>query len=199
MRILIGLPTYGDYLRVNCAAALMALAEQLRAYGIEAEIRFVSVARIEVARNLLASLILREPAYSHLLFIDSDVGFRPEAVLRMVARDAPVAACTYPSRQLNLAAFAAEARKTEDVAKALAKALSFPPLGEADGPTVEVVEGWMKVKQAPTGLMLIKREVFETLAQRTRNWCCGTPSTSAWPSAASCCNASAPIRARTAC
>ncbi len=166
MRILIGLPTYGDYLRVNCVAALMALAEQLRAYGIEAEMRFVSVARIEVARNLLASLVLREPGYSHLLFIDSDVGFRPEAVLRMIAKDTAVAACTYPSRQLNLAAFAEQARKTEDVAKALAKALTFPTLGEADGDTIDIVEGWMKVKQAPTGLMLIKREVFETLVER---------------------------------
>ena len=165
MKILIGIPAYGDYVRVNCAAALAALGPRLQALGVEIETTFISVARIEVARNLLASRMLREPSFTHLLFIDSDVGFRPEAVLRMIQKDASVTACVYPSRQLDLAAFAREARKTEDLLKASSKALQWPPLGEVDGP-VEMVEGWIKVKQAPTGLMLIKREVFETLAER---------------------------------
>lgn len=163
MRILIGVPAYGDFLRVNCVTALLALTQRLAAAGIEAEIAFIAVARIEVARNMLGSRMLRDPGFTHLLFVDSDVGFRPEAVLRMIQKDVPLAACVYPSRQMNLAAFAREARKTEDLLKASSKALQFPPLGEVEGDTIQIVEGWIKVKQAPTGLMLIKREVFEVL------------------------------------
>ncbi len=163
MKLLIGVPTYGDYLRVNCANALMALAKALQTYGVEAEVSFISVARIEVARNWFASTVLNDQSYTHLLFVDSDVGFRPEAVLRMLQKDAPLTACTYPGRQLDLNRFAQEARRTEDVGKALAKALTWPPVGEMDGGKVEIVDSWLKVKQAPTGLMLIKREVFETL------------------------------------
>lgn len=166
MKILIGVPTYGDYLRVNCANALMGLAQSLQAHGVLAEVSFISVARIEVARNWFASKVLNDPSYTHLLFVDSDVGFRPEAVLRMLQKEVGVAACTYPSRQMDLARFHAEARKTEDVSKAVAKALHWPPLGEAEGGEVQIVGGWIKVKQAPTGLMLIKREVFETLNAR---------------------------------
>ena len=115
MRILIGVPAYGDYLRVNCAVALMSLVERLKAAGVESQVVFVAVARIEVARNLFASRVLRDPGYTHLLFVDSDVGFRPEAVLRMIQKDVGVSACVYPSRQMDLAAFAREARKSEDL------------------------------------------------------------------------------------
>lgn len=164
MKILIGVPTYGDYLRVNCANALTNLASVLPKFGIDFETSFISVARIEVARNMFASRALFEPGYTHLLFVDSDVGFRPEAVLRMLQKDVGLAACTYPSRKIDMQAFADAARKTTgDVTKILAKALAWPPVGELLETENQVVGGWMKVSQAPTGLMLIKRETLAAM------------------------------------
>jgi len=60
-------------------------------------------ALITRARNTIVTQFLDTPAATHLLFIDADIGFSPEAALRLLRSGYPVVAGVYPAKTLNWA------------------------------------------------------------------------------------------------
>src|SRR5690242_18206430 len=58
-------------------------------------------ALITRARANLVTLFLDDPAATHLLFVDADIGFRPEQVFRLIECGADVVAGCYPIKRVN--------------------------------------------------------------------------------------------------
>ncbi len=56
---------------------------------------------IGFTRNAMASLCLQDASYSHLLFIDSDMGFEPTLIEKMLRFDKPVVGVAYPVREFD--------------------------------------------------------------------------------------------------
>jgi len=158
MRILIGTPTYNGQLTTNYTGSLLALWSE---FNGQLDWKSTSGTLIAWARNTLASLVLQGD-HTHLLFIDSDIDFPPRLIRRMVEFDAPVVSAICPHRVLDVPRFHALSRATEDPGVAWARSLSF--VMELETPHVER-DGFYRAKRTGTGLMLIKREVFETLRQ----------------------------------
>ncbi|HEY8572112.1 hypothetical protein [Phenylobacterium sp.] len=156
MRILVGTPTYNGQLTTQYTGSLLALRSEL---GDQVDWKTTSGTLLAWARNTLASLVL-ESDHSHLLFIDSDIDYPPSLIRRMIDFDAPMVAAVYPHRVLDVQRFHAMARAHDDPAAAWARSLSF--VMELETPPVER-NGFYRARYAGTGLMLIKREVFETL------------------------------------
>ena len=97
------------------------------------------------ARNALTALFLRSK-YDYLLFIDADVEFKPEAVIRMLVTKKDIILTPYRVK------FPHDPNLTK-------YSISFPDDNKVPilpGDIVEIAEG-------PAGLMLIKRKVFEFL------------------------------------
>ena len=99
---------------------------------------------IHQARNYLTSVFLTTE-YTHMLFIDSDVEFGPEAGLRMLVADKDIITTPYRVKDERL--------DTPRYTVKFANPKSVPIL---PGGLVEIEAG-------PTGLMLIKRGVFERI------------------------------------
>ncbi|KQW72117.1 hypothetical protein ASE17_04415 [Phenylobacterium sp. Root77] len=158
MKILVGTPTYNGQVTGQYTRSMLELQAMLGAsMGWESTKAVI----ISTARNLLASRVL-ETDHTHLLFVDADVSFPASVVQKMIALDEPVVAGIYPQRALNVAAFHAAARKHADPNTAFAAALSYP----VDLVEPHVTKGdFYEAQTAPTGLMLIKREVFEALRE----------------------------------
>jgi hypothetical protein len=83
------------------AESLFELRGVLAARGIRHSYQTTSFSDIDGSRNLLASGALSKNC-THLLFIDSDMGFRARAVERLIDFAKPVAGAICPKRQLNL-------------------------------------------------------------------------------------------------
>src|SRR5215472_5351863 len=66
-----------------------------------------SASLIPIARNYIVARLLDQPRFTHLLFIDADVGFDPDAVLRYLQADKDVVAGIYPLKHLDVAAIRA--------------------------------------------------------------------------------------------
>ena len=97
--IFIAIPTYRD-LTPGCVTSLLGLIPELSSKRIGGKVRIWAGSDIVVSRNFLASLAFADESVSHLLFIDSDMEFRPSAVSRMLDSGKPLIGCVYPKREL---------------------------------------------------------------------------------------------------
>lgn len=174
--ILIAQPTAGTVLP-GTVGHLMALGQALSADGTPWSYRHLSISDISLARSIFASHVIADNLYSHVLFIDSDMGFAADTIRRMIAFDKPLVAAACPKRYLawdTLHAMAtaeadlpAEARRS--TADLMAAALEYNvQTTRCDGsPFTPRRQGqFMTVPAIGTGIMLIHRDVFEIMLAR---------------------------------
>jgi hypothetical protein len=141
--IFIAMPCY-DSVKINTMLSIFQLIQKLGQSKVEVGINTMKSPLIHQARNYLTSVFLTTE-YTHLLFIDSDVQFQPELVLRMLVADKDIV-CT-PYRV-----------KNEQVDKPI-YTVKF-----ADPKVVPILPGGLvEIEAGPTGIMLIHRRVFEKI------------------------------------
>src|SRR5580692_1818286 len=119
--ILIAVPTMAGLMKSKTATTLILLMRQLTRAGIMAEYLNVDSSDIVYARNLFAREMLRLEALDGLLFVDSDMHFRPALVRKMLSLGADVVATAYPKRALDM----------NQYARAMAAAGGFSPEAKA--------------------------------------------------------------------
>jgi hypothetical protein len=142
--IFIAMPCY-DSVKINTMLSVIKLVQQLGKSGIEVGIHTMKSPLIHQARNYLTSVFLTTE-YQYMLFVDSDVEFEPEAVIRMMVAKKNIV-CT-PYRV-----------KSVDTSKHIYGAIEFK-----DPKNILILaEGFVEIEAGPTGLMLIDRKVFERI------------------------------------
>ena len=111
-------------------------------------------------RNKLATEVLDTDA-THLLFIDADMRFNPDDIIRMIQADVDVIAAVCPKKEINWANVKSSLGSDENELERKTGFFNFVPLdsGEFEIKQYEPLE----VQRAGTGIMLIKRQVFEQL------------------------------------
>ena len=143
--VFIAMPCY-DSVKINTMLSVIKLIQQLGKSGIEVGIHTMKSPLIHQARNYLTSVFLTTE-YQYLLFIDSDVEFEPEAVVRMMVAKKNIV-CT-PYRV-----------KSPDSTKHVYTVEFKDPKN-----ILVLAEGLVEIEAGPTGLMLIDRKVFEKIIE----------------------------------
>ena len=117
------------------------------------------------ARNTLVQLFM-DGDYTHLLFIDADLAFNPEAVLRMLEFDKDVVTGIYPRKTIDWTKVKTKLRDNPDMSEdeLLASSLQYN-LNVYDPKKILFQKGFIEVMDGPTGFMLIKRDVFVRMAK----------------------------------
>lgn len=161
--IVIATPCYGGLV----AHIYMQSIINLMVYGSQHNISFnLALAAhdslITRSRNSLVAAFLDIPAATHLMFIDADIGFVPEAVERLIKFDVDVAAGMYPLKtihwpqtRMRMGAGATP----EEIARA---GLNYVGV-QCKGADRQEVDGFVTGLYAGTGFMLIKRHTIETM------------------------------------
>ena len=120
------------------------------------------------ARNNCVASFLQNAEWTHLFWIDSDIGFSPEAALRLLQADYEIAAGVYPLKTEEWPADGLPKDMTYAEFKALYQKYTVNarvPAG-ADFFQLDIQEdGFLEMAEAPTGFMVIKRSVFEKMMQ----------------------------------
>jgi len=162
--LMIGTPCYNGNVTVNYLRSLVSMIGFLDHQGVRTGMLTPShESLITRARNLIANEFLREKDYTHLLFIDADIGFSPELAWKYLEADKDVVCGIYPVKHLDLAKLRTiDAGVLSRVAEAasLHYAVKLKPGGRP-----EPVTGLLPVEYGATGFMMIKREVFLRLAE----------------------------------
>lgn len=120
------------------------------------------------ARNSLVNEFLNTDS-DYLLFIDADHGFKATEILKMIESDVELIGAIYPMKNINWDGVISAHQngvKTEDLGKYTG--FFSANLKEKDGEPVEVfLDQPLIVENVATGMMLIKREVFEKMIPTT--------------------------------
>lgn len=127
------------------------------------------------ARNVQVAMFLKDPQYTHLLFIDNDIGFDAQAIIDLIDSDLDVVGCPYPLKQLDFETMSAAVKETPTLNEdgdALQQIGSQFVLnleqteGSSSGTEVAIYnDHFIRVHETGTGFLLIKRKVIEDIAK----------------------------------
>jgi hypothetical protein len=119
---------------------------------------------VKRARNDCVAYFLTNTQFTHLFWIDADIGYSPEAAYRFLRADRDVVAGVYPLKREDWPAEGVPQGTTRARFEELYAryTVNTGRLGE-DVVLVIDADGFMKVREAPTGFMCIKRSVFARL------------------------------------
>lgn len=118
------------------------------------------------ARNNCVAQFLANPQWTHLFWIDADIGFSAEAAFRLLQSNHDIAAGVYPLKREDWPAEGVPQGMTRQQFEATFTRYTINSEVSEGSSAVELdiqPDGFMKVTEAPTGFMAIKRGVFERL------------------------------------
>jgi hypothetical protein len=116
------------------------------------------------ARNRLVYDFMRTD-FSHLLFIDSDIGFNPTDIISMINVNKDIICGLYPKKEINWPLVEAAVKRGVPVQQLSNFSGSFVvnPLNGQTEATFRM-DAPLEIENGGTGFMLVRREVFQTLA-----------------------------------
>src|SRR3954453_222752 len=162
MKLVVATPCFGGQVTSIYASSIFALQRAVHGMA-NLELKVLlrdGDALIPRARANLAAMFLDDPEATHFLFIDADIGFKPEQVFRLIECGADVVAGCYPIKRVNWdkAARAIQSGRTDVPAASLDYVLEIE-----DPDRIVVVNGFTRVRYAGTGFLMIRRNVLEAM------------------------------------
>jgi hypothetical protein len=169
-KLFIATPCYGGALTEPYFKSILRLVFFFDKHNIP--LQFGTIANeslVPRARNTLTAFFLRSDC-THLLFIDADIEFKVEDVVRLIAADKDVTVGAYPKKGINWDLVRRHVLDNKDSVTSDVSAsgseyainFNFKNLEER---SIEVQDGLVSLKDAGTGFMLIKRAVFDKMTK----------------------------------
>jgi len=160
--LVVATPCFGGQVSSIYASSIFALqraVHQMSNLSLKVHLRDGD-ALITRARANLVTLFLDDPAATHLLFIDADIGFAPEQAFRLIESGADVVAGCYPIKRVNWD----KAKRAMAANRPNLQSSSLDYVLELDNSDeVRVVNGFTRVRYAGTGFLMIRRHVLERM------------------------------------
>ena len=171
-KIFVATPVHSEC-SIHYTQALLKFQKQCMMNSIMVSFALLKSSLVTQGRNLCVSNFLKDPInYTHLLFIDSDIDFTFNVIMKMLKFDREVIATPYPMKHIHWDQIwnkiqNGNIKNIEELKRA---GHTYPiKLDNHTGENIPVVDGVMEVSHAPTGCMLIKRQVFDKMIKAYPN------------------------------
>jgi glycosyltransferase involved in cell wall biosynthesis len=172
-KIFLATPMYGGQCAGMFTRSVADLSTLCTQYGIQLQIYFLfNESLITRARNYCVDEFLRSDA-THLMFIDSDIGFNPNDVIALLAMqddesEYDVIGGPYPKKcisweKIKLAVDKGVADQNPNVLERFVGDYVFNPKGNQ--PNIPIGEP-CEVREIGTGFMMVRRKTFEEYAKK---------------------------------
>src|SRR5210317_1664631 len=171
--VMVATPCYGGQLTESYLHGILSYVTEANKRNIQLHLNTMgNESLITRARNTLVTQLLdadkKDPnKFTHLMFIDSDIGFGGEGIMRLLESDYDVACGIYPRKSIDWNTVKSHAEK-KDYENLEQKALGYN-LNFANPLNIEVKNGFTEVLDAATGFMCIKKEVFYQMKEAYSN------------------------------
>ena len=150
VKLFIATPAFGHQVTTNYANSLLKfVSTPHKSIAVSSAVHMQSgMALVTQARNNCVAYFLNSDC-THMIFIDADIGFEPEAIYRLIEKDVPLCLTPYPVKGY------------QQGGKSITFIIHFD-----DKDNIQIdKDGFCNIKAGPTGFMMSKREVFEKLAK----------------------------------
>ena len=194
LHIAICTPAYGGQLTTNYTHSLIRTIELFQKFGIKYTPYFLNnESLVQRGRNTLVAQALANPETTHILFMDADITWQAESIIRLIQKDVDIVGGIYPHKHyawerlvqpehfqriqqelnawkeletLNGNAITSQAF----IQKFKSFLLKFNIVFPKDSTNARIEKGFVRVERIATGCMLIKRKVFETMMEKHPEW-----------------------------
>jgi len=171
-KIFVATPVHSEC-SIHYTQALLKFQKQCMMNSIMVSFSLLKSSLVTQGRNLCVANFLKDPTnYTHLLFIDSDIDFKFDTIMKMLKFDREVIATPYPMKHIHWDQIwdRVQKGKIKNIDELKRAGHAFPiKLDNQKGKEIPVVDGVIEVSHAPTGCMLIKKQVFDKMIKAYPN------------------------------
>lgn len=165
MNVFFATPCYGGMITDQFFLSMFRTSQALMQNGINFRITTLrNESLIPRARNILTAMFMADPSATHLMFIDADIEFDPESIIRMLAMNKNIVAAAYPKKTVDWSGVSRAVQRGEQDPAAFGAEYAIN-LKFADKATKKVnsQDGAVEVLDASTGFFLVKKEVVQAM------------------------------------
>jgi hypothetical protein len=167
LKLFVATPAFGCMMSTSFLTSLIMLRQECHKRGIGMVVEFKgNESLVTRARNLLAEKFIQSDC-THLLFIDADISFLPDAVMSMLAYDKDIMTSIYAKKTYRWADLMNPERQSEP---AIQRALDFNL--NIKGPEAVQDKRYVRVLDSATGFMMIKRSALERMKSAYKSLTC---------------------------
>jgi hypothetical protein len=165
VHVLIAVPSFRGTVMVHTTQSLMQTVMLFGELGIRSHFINIDSAEIVSARNTMASMAWRTPEATHLLFVDDDMSFEPDAVVDLLRANKPVIGAICPKRSIDLKRVYEAGLAGRSFTDALSSGLTFVTQ-HLKQDSLKVDGGLIQVGGIGMGVTLIRKDALTTMVER---------------------------------
>jgi len=175
-------PCYGGVCAVGFVNCFLKTQTLLHEAGVKTILMLMGgESLIPRARNTMVSKAMLDETMTHMLFIDSDITWEPESVVRLLLHDRDVVGGVYPKKRYfweRLESIDTLRQSYDAKWSGVLAWHDFVRLHLVDynmnlfePPSARIVgDGLIRVQNIPTGFMMIRRSCIEEMIRRNPDW-----------------------------
>ena len=171
IKIYVATPVHSEC-SIHYTQALLKFQQACMMNNIMVSFSLLKSSLVTQGRNLCVANFLGDPMkYTHMLFIDSDIDFKFETIMKMLKFDKEVVATPYPMKHIHWEQIwerlqQGKIKNKEELMRAgFIYPIKMEGLVDNVKKEITIVDGLIEVSHAPTGCMLIKRQVFNKMIE----------------------------------
>ena len=173
-------PCYGGMCHLNYVSCLMDTLNVLRKYNVQYTVEFCkNDSLVSRARNNLIAKAMSNSKTTHILFIDSDITWNPNDILKLMVNDKQLSGGVYPLKKYNWDKLLEKPTSVQDIinrknASIIKNAITDEQMLQHNllkynvnflDPVLNIENNLAKVRHIATGFMMIKRSTIEQMAK----------------------------------
>ena len=153
MKVLLATPAYGGLVYSNYTESLVYTCFLLKNANIDFELKYINNQIVTRARNMCSSMFLKDPTFTHMLFIDADVVWNPQDVIKLLRHDKECVVGIYPNKAYHWNN----------------NQLTLQPSSVIQKPVTRQ-GNLVTLKYAATGFMLLKRNALDRIKSKVEEF-----------------------------
>lgn len=166
VKLFIAIPCYGGMVHGKCTLSLISLYDACMRRGVEVQMKIIlNDSLITRARNLLVHWFLQTDC-THMLFIDADIEFRAEDIIKMIISNVGIIGGLYAKKELDWNEVSKCIKTGECTPNDLLVNAINPVLIRVSKDRVLDLQIPIEAMRVGTGIMLVKRDVFTMMKDK---------------------------------
>ena len=162
--VFLSTPCYGGLCLEHFAISIMKLQIALIQEGIQLFIDTTeNESLVHRARNVSIGRFMQKSTADYFMFIDADVHFEPESVIRLVKSGHDISVACYPKKYIDWEQAANATQQGDERNMAMLSASLVVNFGANQ---IAIENGFISILDGPTGFMMIKRSALEKMHER---------------------------------